>query len=137
MHRTYFLFFLPVILILLFTINEVQSIEMDVKCAIYQHSDDENGDNVDVRIFAIGLEGSTTYTTKVIPDHSPSVTSAAKTDSQGIYWTVVKIPNGEYSLLFKVNIYEGNGTGGKVVATGDDDAPCATIYNSPRSKNAD
>jgi hypothetical protein len=136
LYRIYFLLFLPTLLISLSTINETQALEMDVKCAIYQHSDDENGDNVDVRILVMGLEGNTTYTAKVTPDHNPSVTSATRTDSEGIYWIVVRIPNGEYSLLFKVTIYEGNGTEGKVIATGDDDAPCAAIINSPLSKNS-
>ena len=101
---------------------------MDIKCAIYQHSDDLNGDNVDVRILVMGLKGKTDYTAEVIPDHNPSTTATTKTDSEGIFWIVIKVPNGEYSLLFKVNVYEGNGTYDKVVAIGDDDAPCTPIY---------
>ena len=103
-------------------------LDMDVKCAIYRHSDDENGDNVDVRTLVMGLKGKTNYTVEIIPDHNPKLTATTKTDSEGIYWIVVKVPNGEYSLLFKVNVFEGNGTGGQLVATGDDDAPCTPIY---------
>jgi hypothetical protein len=101
--------------------------EMDVKCTVYKHSDDVNGDNVDVRIFVMGLKPSSDYTAKVVPDHDPPVTITSKTDYEGIFWTVGKVPNGEKSLLFKVNVYEGNGTGGKLVAAGDDDAPCDGI----------
>ncbi|MGB8173257.1 MAG: hypothetical protein WCF01_11565 [Nitrososphaeraceae archaeon] len=104
------------------------ALDMDVKCAIYRHSDDLNGDNVDVRILVMGLKGKTDYTAEVIPDHNPNTTATTKTDSEGIFWIVIKVLNGEYSLLFKVNVYEGNGTDGKVVAIGDDDAPCTPIY---------
>jgi len=103
------------------------AIDMDVKCTVYKHSDDVNGDNVDVRIFVMGLKASTDYTVKVVPDHNPSTTISTKTDYEGILWTVGKIPNGEKSLLFKVNVYEGNGTDGNLVAMGDDDAPCDAI----------
>ena len=106
----------------------ISVLDMDVKCAIYRHSDDLNGDNVDVRILVMGLKGKTDYTAEVIPDHNPNTTATTKTDSEGIFWIVIKVLNGEYSLLFKVNVYEGNGTDGKVVAIGDDDAPCTPIY---------
>jgi len=76
----------------------------------------------------MGLKGKTNYTVEIIPDHNPKLTATTKTDSEGIFWIVVKVPNGEYSLLFKVNVYEGNDTGGRLVATGDDDAPCTPIY---------
>jgi len=100
---------------------------MDVKCAIYQHSDDEHGDNVDVRTLVMGLKDNTTYTAEIIPDHNPSSTVTTKTDSEGIFWAVAKVPNGEYSLIFKVKVYEGRSNNGRLVATGDDDAPCAPI----------
>jgi hypothetical protein len=109
-------------------LDPTHSLDMDVKCAIYRHSDDLNGDNVDVRILVMGLKGKTDYTAEVIPDHNPNTTATTKTDSEGIFWIVIKVLNGEYSLLFKVNVYEGNGTDGKVVAIGDDDAPCTPIY---------
>jgi hypothetical protein len=100
---------------------------MDVKCTVFKHSDDDNGDNVDVRIFLLGLKPNTEYTAHVIPDHNPPSSVTTKTDYEGIFWTVAKIPNGENSLLFKVDIYEGNDTNGSVVAEGDDDAPCYPI----------
>ena len=109
-------------------LDPTYALDMDVKCAIYRHSDDENGDNVDVRTFVMGLKGNTHYTTEILPDHNPNTTAITKTDSEGIFWIVTKVPNGEYSLLFKVNVYEGNGTDGKVVAIGDDNAPCTSIY---------
>lgn len=109
------------------TIYMTYSIDMDVKCTVYQHSDDKNGNNVDVRIFVMGLKPSSDYTAKVMPDHNPPMNAKSKTDYEGIFWTVGKVPNGEKSLLFKVNVYEGNGTGGKLVAAGDDDAPCDAI----------
>lgn len=103
---------------------------MDVKCAIYRHSDDENGDNVDVRTLVLRLKDNTDYTAEILPDHNPNIIATTKTDSEGIFWIVVKVPNGEYSLLFKVNVYVGNGTEGRLVATGDDDAPCTPIYRN-------
>ena len=98
---------------------------MDVKCAIYRHKHELNGDNVDVRILVMGLKGKTDYSAEVTPDHNPNMTATTKTDSEGIFWIVIKFLNGEYSLLFKVNVYEGNGTDGKVVAIGDADARCS------------
>jgi hypothetical protein len=106
---------------------ETFAFDIDVKCTVYKHSDDKNGDNVDVRIFVMGLKPSSDYTAEVIPDHNPSMTISTKTDYEGILWTVGKIPNGEKSLLFKVNVYEGNGTDGNSIAKGDDDAPCDGI----------
>ena len=100
---------------------------MDVTCAMYQHSDDQNGNNVDVRIFVMGLKPHSDYTAQVIPDHNSSMTVLSKADYGGIFWTVGKVPNGEKSLMFKVNIYEGNGTGGNLVLSGDDYAPCQSI----------
>ena len=108
-------------------VSVTNAIDMDVKCTVYKHSDDVNGDNVDVRIYVMNLKPSSDYAAKVIPDHNPSVTISTKTDYEGILWTVAKIPNGEKSLLFNVNVYEGNGTGGSLVAKGDDDAPCDPI----------
>jgi hypothetical protein len=124
----YFLIFALLDLISVTGFDPIYALEMDIKCAIYRHSDDLNGDNVDVRILVMGLKGKTDYTAEVIPDHNPNTTATTKTDSEGIFWVVIKVPNGEYSLLFKVNVYEGNGTDGRVVARGVDDAPCTPIY---------
>ena len=101
---------------------------MDVKCTIYGNSDyDENGDNVDVRILVLGLKGNNYYTAEVIPDHNLPTSVTAKTDYEGIFWVVAKIPNGEKSLLFKVNLYEGKDIDGDLVVSGDDDTPCHPI----------
>jgi hypothetical protein len=100
---------------------------MDVQCTIYQHSDDENGDNVDVRTLVMGIKGNSDYTAQVIPDHNLPTNITTKTDPEGIFWVVAKVLNGKKSLLFKVNVYEGNGTDGHLVASEDDDAPCYRI----------
>lgn len=112
------------VLLSLTALNMTRALDMDVKCAVYQQSDRINGGNVDVRTLVMGLKANTDYTAEVVPDHNPSTTVTVKTDSEGIFWIVAKVPNGEYSLLFKVNIYEGRGTDGKLVATGDDEVPC-------------
>ena len=123
------LFFICASLILIYVSTQsiLLGIEMDVKCTFYHHSDDVNGDNVDVRTLVMGLKGNSDYTAEVIPDHNPPTTITTKTDYEGIFWVVAKVPNGENSLLFKVNVYEGNGTEGNLVASGDDDAPCYRI----------
>ena len=122
-----FFFIFAIILSLPLQVHVVYGIEMDVKCAIYENSDDEKGDNVDVRILVIGLNGNTDYTAEVIPDHNLPTSVTAKTDYEGIFWVVVKIPHGEKSLLFNVNLYEGKGIDGDLVASGDDDTPCYPI----------
>jgi hypothetical protein len=109
--------------------NAVEGVDMDVKCTVYEHSDDKNGDNVDVRTLVMGLKNDSEYTAKVIPDHNPSTTVTTKTDSEGIFWVVAKVLNGEKSLLFKVNVYEGKGTDMHLVASGEDDAPCSSIVS--------
>ena len=121
------LIFALLILISSSVVNIALSINMDVKCTVYEHSDEENGDNVDLRILVLGLKPNSEYTARVIPDHNLPSSVNIKTDYEGIFWTVAKIPNGENSLLFKVDIYEGNDTNASVVAAGDDDAPCYPI----------
>ena len=96
-------------------------------CTLYEQSNNKNDNNVDVRIFVLGLKPNSNYTAQVIPDHNPPTSVTAKTDYEGILWTVAKIPNAENSLLFKVDVYEGNDTNGSIVAAGDDDAPCYRI----------
>ena len=107
--------------------SPVFAVEIDVKCAVYKQGDEEFENNVDVRIFVLGLKPNTTYTANVIPDHNPPSSIATTTDYEGILWAVSKIADGENSLLFKVDIFEGYGTNGRRVATGDDDAPCYPI----------
>jgi hypothetical protein len=104
----------------------MHGLDMDVKCTVYQDSDDDI-DDVDVRILVMGLKGNSEYTAEVIPDHNPPTNVTTKTDSEGIFWVVAKVPNGENSLLFKVNLYEGKGTDTNLVVSGDDDAPCRGI----------
>jgi len=120
-----FSFIFAMILSLLLETHLVYGLEMDVKCTIYENSaDDENGDTVDVRIFVLGLKGNNEYTAEVIPDHNLPKSITATTDYEGIFWVVAKIPNGEKSLLFNVNLYEGKDIDGNVITSGDDDAPC-------------
>lgn len=107
--------------------HSVYGAEMDVKCAIYKDSDNEKGDNVDVRILVIGLQGNNDYTAEVIPDNNPPTSVTSETDYEGIFWAVAKIPNGEQSSLFNVNLYEGKGIDGDLVTSGDDETPCYPI----------
>jgi len=82
---------------------------------------------VDVRIFLLGLKPNYDYAAKVTPDHNPPINITSKSDSEGIFWAVAKIPNGEKSLFFTVNLYEANKTNGVLVASGNADAPCFVI----------
>lgn len=107
--------------------SQAQSILIDVECAVYEHSDDVNGNDVDVRIFLHGLKQDYDYTAKITPDHNPPIMVTSKTDSDGIYWAIAKIDNGEKSLNFKVDVFEGNDTNGRPVAVGRADAPCFGI----------
>lgn len=122
-----------VVLVTLFTFYYGQSTfalgtDMDVKCTVYDHSDDINGNNVDVRILVMGLKENHEYTANVLPDHNSPTKVTTKSDLDGTFWVIAKVPNGEKSTLFNVNVYEGNSTNGKLAASGDDDAPC---YNIP------
>jgi len=123
--------------VLLVTYNianpQAQAIEMDVKCTVYEHSDDVNGNNVDVRILVMGLQPNNTYTAKVMPDHNPPTSVTTETDYDGIFWVIAKIPNGEKSILFNVDVYQGNNPDGQLVSSGDDDAPCYGIASRPTS----
>ncbi len=83
---------------------------MDVKCTQYVHNEDSNKNDVDVRIFVMQLKPNATYAAKVSPDKNPVIIVTSKTDYEGIFWVVAKIPKGENSELFKVDIYEGNNT---------------------------
>ena len=109
-----------------------QEINMDVKCTVYEHSDDINGNNVDVRILVMGLKNNSDYTANVMPDHNPPIKVTTKSDTDGTFWVVAKVPNGEKSIIFNVKVYEGNSTQGRLVASGDDDAPCYTIPFRPK-----
>jgi hypothetical protein len=108
-----------------------QAIDMDVKCTVYEDGKDPNGNNVDVRILVMGLKPHNYYTANILPDHNPPKTVTGESDSDGIFWIIAKIPNGEKSTLFSANVYEGNSTDGQLVASGDDDAPCYGIRSLP------
>ena len=107
--------------------SQAQGIDMDVKCTVYENKDDLNGNDVDVRILVMGLKADKIYTVKVLPDHNPPTTVTTKSDSDGIFWVVAKILEGEKSTLFNVNIYEDINANGRLVSSGNDDAPCYPI----------
>ena len=119
--------FLMVITVLSFTMNPLFAFEMDVKCVVYDHSDDVNGNDVDVRVLVLHLNERHAYTVEVAPDHNAPVTVTAKTDQDGILWAIAKIPNGDKSLMFYATVYDGNNTNGSIIVSGDDDAPCHRI----------
>jgi hypothetical protein len=123
----YFIVAMTLSLSFLLQTHSVFGAEMDVKCAIYKDSGNEKGDNVDVRILVIGLQGNNDYTAEVIPDNNPPTSVTSETDYEGIFWAVAKIPNGEQSSLFNVNLYEGKGIDGDLVTSGDDETPCYPI----------
>lgn len=112
--------------------NFAHAVQMDVKCTIYEHSDDVNGNNVDVRILVMGLEKNQEYRANVVPEHNPPTNVTTKSDSDGIFWAIAKIPNGEKSLQFDVSLYKGNDEDGVVIASGNDDAPCHQIPSTSR-----
>lgn len=115
---------------ILSTVN-AQDKNIDVKCTVYEMGDDVNGNDVDVRILVMGLKPGSYYTANIVPDHNPPKTVTGGSDSDGIFWIIAKIPNGEKSTLFSANVYEGNSTEGQSVASGDDDAPCYGIQSLP------
>jgi hypothetical protein len=115
---------------LYFPLSDIYALIEDIKCAVYLHSDDKNGDNVDVRIFVMGLKDNKQYTAYVIPDHNPPTSVTTKSNQEGTYWVIAKVPNGDKSLYFKVNVYEGDTKDGLLVASGEDDAPCYKIKTS-------
>jgi len=99
----------------------LNGLHMDVKCTVYQ-----NGD-VDVRVLVLGLKDNKDYTINIIPDHNPPFTLSSKTDFDGILWSVSKIVNGQISLDFKANVYEGHNLSNPPVIAGNDDAPCREL----------
>lgn len=103
------------------------SVEIDVKCTIYSQIENPEGNDVDVRTFVLGLKANTEYISQVIPDHNPPTNVTTKTDPEGIFWSVAKIPNGEKSTLFKVKVFEVGDLDERLIASGDDDEPCHDI----------
>lgn len=104
-----------------------QEEDVDVKCTVYDQGNDEKGNDVDVRVLAVGLKPDNFYTANVSPDHNPPIAVTGESDFEGIFWIIAKIPNGEKSTLFSVNVHAGNSTNGQLVTSGDDDAPCYEI----------
>lgn len=116
--------------------THAQDKDIDVKCTVYDQGNDEKGNDVDVRVLVVGLKPDNFYTANVLPDHNPPISITGKPDFEGIFWIIAKIPNGEKSTLFSVNVYAGNGTDGQLVTSGDDDAPCYEIQIRPSKSSA-
>ena len=108
-------------------VSQAYGLDIDVRCTIYED------DNVDVRIYALGLKANSSYTARIVPDESPAVSITGESDSQGIFWAVAKINNGDKDSIFKVVLYEGKNTSGHIIAQGDDREPCRQILTSSSS----
>jgi hypothetical protein len=107
--------------------NQAYGLDIDVRCAIHEN------DSVDVRILVLGLKANSLYTAEIIPDKSPPVNVTGESDSQGIFWVVAKVDNGDDDSFFKVTLREGKNASGRVIAHGDDREPCHQILTSERS----
>jgi hypothetical protein len=128
--KTFNSVFLLVFAILAFSNNCVYALKMDVKCTQYVHSDDDNGNDVDVRVFVLGLKPNADYIVKVVPNHNPSTSVLSRADYEGIFWVTVKIPNGENSSSFEVRMYEGKDVHGNTIVSEDEYAPCYRIRSA-------
>ena len=106
--------------------NLAHGLDIDVKCTIFEN------DTVDVRIYALGLKANFSYTARVVPDESPAVSVTGKSDSQGAFWVVAKINNGDEDSIFKVTLHEGKNASGRIIVYGDDREPCRQILTSSR-----
>jgi len=99
-------------------------LDIDVKCTIFDN------DNVDVRIYVPGLRANSFYTAEIVPDKSPAVSVTGESDSQGVFWAVAKVNNGDKDSIFKVTLHEGTNASGRILAYGDDREPCHQISTS-------
>jgi hypothetical protein len=118
---------LTVVLISAFSMtmrNQAQGLAMDVKCTTYKN------DSVDIRIYVLGLKPNSFYTAEIVPDESSAVNVIGKSDSQGIFWVVAKVNNGDKNSIFNVILHEGENASGRIIALGDDDEPCHQILTS-------
>jgi hypothetical protein len=106
--------------------NQAYGIDIDVKCTIY------DDDSVDVRIYALGLKANSFYTAEIVPDESPAVGITGESDSQGVFWVVAKINDGDEDSIFKVTLHEGKNASGHIIVYGDDREPCHQILTSSR-----
>jgi hypothetical protein len=104
--------------------NQVHGLNMDVRCTIFEN------DNVDVRVYVHGLKANSFYTAEVVPDESPALNVTGRSDSQGIFWAVAKIYNGDMDSVFNVTLHEGQNTSGRILVHGDDREPCHQILAS-------
>ena len=104
--------------------NQAHGLDIDVRCTIF-----ENG-RVDIRIYVLGLKPNSFYTAKVVPDESPALNVTGRSDSQGIFWEVAKVNDGDRDSVFNVTLYEGQNTSGRILVHGDDREPCHQILTS-------
>jgi hypothetical protein len=104
--------------------NLAHGLDIDVKCTIFENAD------VDVRIYALGLNANSYYTAEVVPDESPAQNITGVSDSQGIFWAVTKVNNGDRDSVFNVTLHEGHNASGRIVMYGDDRVPCQQILSS-------
>jgi hypothetical protein len=105
-------------------VSPAYGLDIDVRCTIY-----EDG-NVDVRIYSLGLKANSSYTARVVPDESPAVSVTGESDSQGVFWVVAKVNNGDEDSIFEVTLYEGKNASGNIIVYGDDREPCHQILTS-------
>lgn len=104
--------------------NLAHGLDIDVKCTIFENN------TVDVRIYALGLKSNSFYTAEVVPDESPALNITGVSDSQGIFWAVAEVNNGDRNSVFNVTLHEGHNASGHIVAYGDDREPCHQILSS-------
>jgi hypothetical protein len=107
--------------------NQAYGLDIDVKCTIYEN------DDVDVRIYVLGLKANSLYTAEIAPDKSPTISITGESDSQGTFWAVAKVNNGDENSIFKVTLHEGKNTSGPIIIYGDDREPCHQILTSNRA----
>ena len=106
--------------------NQAYGLDIDVKCTIFEN------DSVDVRIYVFGLKANSFYTAEIVPDESPTVSVTGESDSQGIFWVVAKVNNGDKDSIFKVILHEGKNAFGRIIVYGDDREPCHQILTPER-----
>ena len=92
--------------------NLAHGLDIDVKCTIFEN------DTVDVRIYALGLKANSSYTARIVPDESPAVSITGESDSQGVFWVVAKINNGDEDSIFKDELHEGKNASGHIIVYG-------------------
>jgi len=109
--------------------NQAYGLDIDVRCTIFEN------DNVDVRIYVLGLKANSLYTAEIVPDKSPTVSVTGESNSQGIFWAVAKVNNGNEDSIFKVILHEGKNASGRIIVYGDDREPCHQILTSEQAND--